>query len=47
MKIAIVGSRNIIIDNLQDYLPENLTEFVSGGAKGVDMCAKEYAIKTI
>lgn len=43
MKIAIIGSRNIFVDNLGQYLPENTTEIVSGGAKGVDSCAKEYA----
>ena len=43
MKIAIIGSRNIFIDDLGKYLPENVTEIVSGGAKGVDKCAKKYA----
>ena len=43
MKIAIVGSRNIIIDNLEKYLPRNITEIVSGRARGVDSCAKVYA----
>lgn len=45
MKVAIIGSRNVIVENLGDYLPENTTEIVSGGAKGVDSCAKEYAEK--
>lgn len=31
MKIAIVGSRSITVNNLGDYLPENTTEIVSGG----------------
>ena len=43
MKIAIIGSRNIFVDNLGQYLPENTTEIVSGGANGVDSCAEEYA----
>ncbi|WP_317855155.1 SLOG family protein [Chakrabartyella piscis] len=47
MKIAIIGSRTLTIDNLGDnlgdYLPENVTEIVSGGAKGVDTSAKAYA----
>lgn len=43
MKIAIIGSRNIFIDDLGKYLPENVTEIVSGGAKGVDKCARKYA----
>ena len=45
MKVAVVGSRNVIIDNLQNYLPENTTEIVSGGAKGIDSCARNYAIQ--
>ncbi len=43
MKIAIVGSRNLKVNNLKKYLPKNVTEIVSGGAKGVDTSAKEYA----
>ena len=43
MKIAIIGSRNIFIVDLGKYLPENVTEIVSGGAKGVDICARKYA----
>ena len=45
MKIAIIGSRNINIEDLTEYLPENVTEIVSGGAKGVDTCARKYAEK--
>ena len=26
------------------FLPEDVTEIVSGGAKGIDTCAKEYAL---
>lgn len=43
MKIAIVGSRDLKVNNLKKYLPKNVTEIVSGGAKGVDTSAKEYA----
>ena len=43
MKIAIVGSRNITVPNLGDYLPPECTELVSGGAKGVDTCARLFA----
>ena len=44
MKVAVVGSRNLQVDDLENYLPENVTEIISGGAKGVDTCAKEYAL---
>ena len=42
MKIAVIGSRGLKVDNLEKYLPEETTEIVSGGAKGVDTCAREY-----
>lgn len=32
------------IDDLEKYLPDNITEIVSGGAKGIDTCAREYAL---
>ena len=43
MKLAIIGSRNLFLDNLGDYLPEGVTEIVSGGARGIDSAAAEYA----
>lgn len=45
MKVAIVGSRNLTVDDFGKYLPENVTEIVSGGAKGIDSCAGAYAAK--
>ena len=44
MKVAIVGSRSLKIENLDLYLPHNISEIVSGGAKGIDICAREYAL---
>ena len=44
MKIAIVGSRNIVVDKIERYI-SNCDEIVSGGAKGVDSCAAMYAEK--
>lgn len=43
MKVAIVGSRNLKVINLGKYLPQNTTEIISGGARGIDTCAREYA----
>ncbi|MFI3175742.1 MAG: hypothetical protein R3Y53_11215 [Bacillota bacterium] len=45
MKVAIIGSRTLKVTDLEKYLPENTTEIVSGGAKGIDLCAKTHAIK--
>lgn len=44
MKLAVIGSRGLQIEKLERYLPEDVTEIVSGGAKGIDMCARQYAI---
>ena len=43
MKIAIIGSRGLKIDNIGDFLPCGVSEIVSGGARGIDECAKNYA----
>ena len=45
VKVAVIGSRVLSVENLGDYLPYGVTEIVSGGAKGVDICAREYANK--
>lgn len=45
MKVAIIGSREITVDDLAPYLPNKTSEIVSGGAKGIDSCAKRYAIQ--
>ena len=45
MKVAVIGSRSLNIDNIGKYLPEGVTEIVSGGAKGIDSCVREYAKK--
>lgn len=44
MKVAIIGSRGLCVSDLGRFLPENTTEIVSGGAKGVDTSAREYAL---
>ena len=44
MKVAIIGSRNLYVNDLQKFIPSETTEIVSGGAKGIDTCAARYAI---
>lgn len=44
MKVAVIGSRGLSVTYLGRYLPENTTEIVSGGARGVDTSAREYAL---
>ena len=43
MRVAVIGSRNLTVQNLGEYLPEDTSEIVSGGARGVDTSAREYA----
>ena len=45
MKAAVIGSRGLQVDHLEDYLPEGVTEIVSGGARGIDSCARSYALR--
>ncbi len=42
MKIAIVGSRSVEVNDIGAYVSGG-DEIVSGGAKGIDSCASEYA----
>ncbi len=43
MKIAVVGSRTITDVSLDSLIPPQCTEIVSGGARGVDTCARDFA----
>ena len=44
MKLAIVGSRSLTDINLDKYLQdEHPDEVVSGGARGIDMLAEQWA----
>ena len=45
MRIAVVGSRNLNIENMEDYIPIDTDEIVTGGAKGIDKCAVRFAQK--
>ncbi len=45
MKVAVIGSRGLTINNLGDYLPEGTTEIISGGARGIDTVARNYALE--
>lgn len=44
MRVAVIGSRTLTVRDLGRYLPEGTTEIISGGARGVDACAREYAL---
>ncbi len=43
MKVAVIGSRSIMSYPLEEIIPADTTEIISGGARGVDSLAREYA----
>ena len=50
MKLIIAGSRHLqiedkVIQNLISELNIPVTEVICGGAKGIDKCGKEWAVK--
>ncbi|MBQ8894743.1 MAG: DUF2493 domain-containing protein [Clostridia bacterium] len=45
MKVAVIGSRSLEVHDLEKYLPPETTEIVSGGARGIDRCARRYALE--
>jgi predicted Rossmann fold nucleotide-binding protein DprA/Smf involved in DNA uptake len=45
MKLLIVGSRSISSFDLTEYIPQEVSCIISGGARGVDTLAEEYADK--
>lgn len=45
MKVAVIGSRGLSVEHLEDYLPKDTAEIISGGARGVDKSARDYAIQ--
>ncbi|MGN0448334.1 MAG: hypothetical protein ACI4GC_07305 [Acutalibacteraceae bacterium] len=45
MIIAIAGSRGLNAPIPEDILPEKIDMIISGGARGIDICARNYAYK--
>ncbi len=43
MKLLIAGSRSITAFDLEGHIPPEVTVIISGGAKGVDTLAEQYA----
>ena len=46
MKVAIIGSRSLAGKSIDfsAYLPKGVSTIISGGAKGIDTMAAEYAV---
>lgn len=47
MKIAVIGSRSLVVNNLEKYLPKDVDEIVSGGAIGMTDVQKNMRYGTI
>lgn len=45
MKVAVVGSRNLDFDIPEHCIPKETTQIISGGCRGIDVKAREYAYK--
>ena len=43
MKLLIAGSRGIMDFDLSEHVPKDTEMIISGGAKGIDTVANEYA----
>ena len=43
MKLLIAGSRSITDFDLAPYIPDDVDEIISGGARGIDALAEKYA----
>ena len=45
MKLAIIGSRRLKQIDIENYVSHEVSEIVSGGARGIDTLAKDFALK--
>lgn len=45
MKLLIVGSRSITDFDISPYIPDDVELIISGGARGIDTLAEQYADK--
>ena len=43
MKVAVIGSRGLMLNDFSKFLPPETMEIVTGGARGIDTCAEKYA----
>lgn len=44
MRVAVIGSKNLSVHNLQDYLPKGTDLIICGDGTGIAASAREYAL---
>lgn len=42
MKVAVIGSRGLNV-NIEKFIPQGVSKIISGGARGIDTLAEQYA----
>lgn len=43
MRVAVIGSRDLQVNDLENYLPKETSQIITGGARGVDSSARSHA----
>lgn len=43
LKVAVVGSKELVVINLRNYIPDRATEIVCGSSKRLDQALLKYA----
>jgi len=47
MKVAVIGSRGLQVEHLENYLSKDTTEIVSGGARGVAIIGIGFVLSVL
>lgn len=45
MRVAVIGSQSLKLDDLSAYLPDETTELISDGTTGIAAAAERYACR--
>ena len=45
MRVAVIGSKSLKLDDLSIYIPDEITELISDGTTGIEVAAERYACR--